>query len=71
MTERARRARARRGRVTLELKPADSADRPILGAKGVELVHVLTLAAYAWSGQQLVRIPRALYPCIFLPGRRT
>ena len=68
-----RRAVARRSRVIITKKRLGDADSEITvsGAEAVSLVHQLTMASWALSGQAFPELNRDELPYQFIPGRRT
>lgn len=72
MDERTLRAKARRGRATIaKRRLGEPDDDAIAGAEAVSLVHRLTLAAWAWTGDPLPNLARSELPVRFVFGRRT
>lgn len=64
------RAELRRARVTLTKKRLGEPDANdgVRGADAISLVQQLTIAAWAWSGQQLPRLRRRELPYRFIRG---
>ncbi len=73
MNDFAKRAAARRSRITITKKRlGETDDGDVLrGAEAVSLVHKLTLTAWALSGKPLPKLARRDLPYRFIPGRRT
>jgi hypothetical protein len=73
MNDFAKRAAARRSRITITKKRLGDPDGgdTVRGAEAVSLVHRVTLTAWALSGKPLPRLARRDLPYRFIPGRCT